>query len=78
MGNPFLFADRISGAVVHLTTGYLASIAFTASQLAPFGVRAHPLTPGSDPKKRQESKNKMPAAVGLTQAFHDQAGWLNA
>jgi hypothetical protein len=34
MGNPFLFADRFSGAVVHLTTGYPASIAFTASQLA--------------------------------------------
>jgi hypothetical protein len=23
MGNPFLFADRFSGAVVHLTTGGL-------------------------------------------------------
>jgi hypothetical protein len=23
MGNPFLFADRFSGAVVHLTTGHL-------------------------------------------------------
>jgi hypothetical protein len=22
MGNPFLFADRFSGAVVHLTTGW--------------------------------------------------------
>jgi hypothetical protein len=31
MGNPFLFADRFSGAVVHLTTGYPASIAFTAN-----------------------------------------------
>jgi len=25
MGNPFLFADRFSGAVVHLTTGSLAT-----------------------------------------------------
>jgi hypothetical protein len=56
MGNPFLFADRISGAVVHLTTGYPVSIAFTASQLSFFGVRAHPIEPGSDPKKRQESE----------------------
>jgi hypothetical protein len=23
MGNPFLFADRFSGAVVHLTTDYI-------------------------------------------------------
>jgi hypothetical protein len=32
MGNPFLFADRFSGAVVHLTTGYSVQIAFTANQ----------------------------------------------
>jgi hypothetical protein len=25
MGNPFLFADRFSGAVVHLTTNYIAT-----------------------------------------------------
>jgi len=32
MGNPFLFADRFSGAVVHLTTGHGWSyaVAFTA------------------------------------------------
>jgi hypothetical protein len=29
MGNPFLFADRFSGAVVHLTTGK-GKFAFTA------------------------------------------------
>jgi hypothetical protein len=29
MGNPFLFADRFSGAVVHLTTGKFP-LAFTA------------------------------------------------
>jgi hypothetical protein len=27
MGNPFLFADRFSGAVVHLTTGGLETSA---------------------------------------------------
>jgi hypothetical protein len=78
MGNPFLFADRFSGAVVHLTT-------ITADQLPSFGVRAHPCKPGSDPEKRQETtaaagrllsnawprKQKMPAAVWLTQAFRD-------
>jgi hypothetical protein len=26
MGNPFLFADRFSGAVVHLTTGRLGGL----------------------------------------------------
>jgi hypothetical protein len=30
MGNPFLFADRFSGAVVHLTTGSQWQAAFTA------------------------------------------------
>jgi hypothetical protein len=30
MGNPFHFADRFSGAVVHLTTGALLRDAFTA------------------------------------------------
>jgi len=37
MGNPFLFADRFSGAVVHLTTdglsmGLSAPAVFTAKQ----------------------------------------------
>jgi hypothetical protein len=38
MGNPFLFADRFSGAVVHLTTGGALSLAaaFTASFTASF------------------------------------------
>jgi hypothetical protein len=35
MGNPFLFADRFSGAVVHLTTGnglpYAAAFTNTAA-----------------------------------------------
>jgi hypothetical protein len=31
MGNPFLFADRFSGAVVHLTTGSHAAT-FTTNQ----------------------------------------------
>jgi len=30
MGNPFLFADRFSGAVVHLTTDGIAAV-FTAT-----------------------------------------------
>jgi hypothetical protein len=34
MGNPFLFADRFSGAVVHLTTGS-AQAAFIALLLPP-------------------------------------------
>jgi hypothetical protein len=51
MGNPFLFADRFSGAVVHLATVF-----FPTDQL----------------------QRKMPATVGLTQAFRDQAVRLNA
>jgi hypothetical protein len=33
MGNPFLFADRFSGAVVHLTTGSLSATFTTNYQL---------------------------------------------
>jgi hypothetical protein len=33
MGNPFLFADRFSGAVVHLTTGGLGGAAALLSKL---------------------------------------------
>jgi hypothetical protein len=54
MGNPFLFADRFSGAVVHLTTGRpllrTATFCFETTGL---------------------QKQKMPAAVELTQAFDD-------
>ncbi|WP_313032572.1 hypothetical protein [Massilia alkalitolerans] len=32
MGNPFLFADRFSGAVVHLTTGGSSEPPFTQQQ----------------------------------------------
>jgi hypothetical protein len=32
MGNPFHFADRFSGAVVHLTTGGRLMAPFTAKQ----------------------------------------------
>jgi hypothetical protein len=32
MGNPFHFADRFSGAVVHLTTGGLLMAPFTANK----------------------------------------------
>jgi hypothetical protein len=35
MGNPFLFADRFSGAVVHLTTGSCQTT-FTTFYLAIF------------------------------------------
>jgi hypothetical protein len=33
MGNPFLFADRFSGAVVHLTAGAIAATFTTLMQL---------------------------------------------
>ncbi|MFC0253948.1 hypothetical protein [Massilia consociata] len=33
MGNPFLFADRFSGAVVHLTTGGSYNPPLTQQQL---------------------------------------------
>jgi hypothetical protein len=37
MGNPFLFADRFSGAVVHLTTGSHAAT-FTTTTKTEFHV----------------------------------------
>jgi hypothetical protein len=46
---PFLFADRFSGAVVHLTTGALSAI----TSIHIYKTR----------------KQKMPAAVELTQAL---------
>jgi hypothetical protein len=61
MGNPFLFADRFSGAVVHLTTGRLID-------LAPLRNNRYYRDQLSNAWPR---KQKMPAAVWLTQAFHD-------
>jgi hypothetical protein len=40
MGNPFLFADRFSGAVVHLTTGVFSGFGVRAPISLQFGVRA--------------------------------------
>jgi hypothetical protein len=33
MGSPFLFADRFSGAVVHLIAGSATSAAFTSNSM---------------------------------------------
>jgi hypothetical protein len=57
MGNPFLFADRFSGAVVHLTTNNLQQ-----------GVGWAP-RPSNNKTKLQIQK--MPATAELTQAFPD-------
>jgi hypothetical protein len=56
MGNPFLFADRFSGAVVHLTTDYRDG---GSSALVFFSTTTN-------------SKNKKcPRQSELTQAFPD-------
>jgi hypothetical protein len=51
MGNPFLFADRFSGAVVHLTTDYIER---TRGRL-PAGVASTTTT--------ELQKRKMPATA---------------
>jgi hypothetical protein len=49
MGNPFLFADRFSGAVVHLTTDYIEQAA---------GSKPRPWC-----NNFKQQKQKMPATV---------------
>jgi hypothetical protein len=56
MGNPFLFADRFSGAVVHLTTG---------------GSRIRLGAPPFTAKQANNKNEKCPRQSELTQAFPD-------
>jgi hypothetical protein len=49
MGNPFLFADRFSGAVVHLTTDYIQQAAVSTTSLSCSNCK--------------QQKQKMPATV---------------
>jgi hypothetical protein len=72
MGNPFLFADRFSGAVVHLTTGRFDGLApLLRNNLAKTGTTKLVLHEADALSNSGPQIQKMPAAVELTQAFRD-------